>query len=349
MAADLPTSRVVIGGVSVQVTHENVPHTSLRLDPENPRTRLQLTAGGRKKPATPDELFELMREQNGYPELQRQIREQGGISEPLLVRSDGRIVEGNTRYAVICALAAKTAGGVAKWGSVPIMRLPADISEKAIQLQMAGYHIAGKTNWRASAQADQIYQLLKEPAIATIEEVAEATRMTKKKVEQYLAAYEYLIKEILPQKKDAGAAERQEILESKFSHALQLMTVRKLEPFRGDKTKREWLAKQIAEDKITGMQVRDLHKVAAQPEARAALEESGFKAAKEVLRVVNPAAESKVLEAVKKLTVQLKDLDTKELSLFRDHAEPRKALESLREAVGDVLAVATNHEAERRA
>jgi len=349
MAAKLPTSRVVIGGVPVQVTHENVPHTLLRLDPDNPRIRLQLTAGGRKKPVTPAELLELMREQNGYAELHKQIREQGGISDPLMVRSDGRIVEGNTRYAVICTLGEKTSGGVAKWGSVPIMRLPADIPEKAIQLQMAGYHIAGKTNWRPSAQADQIYQLLKKPAIATIEEVSEATRMNKKKVEQYLAAYEYLIKEVLPHKKGASAAERKEILESKFSHALQLMTVKKLQPIRDDKKKRDWLAKQIADDKITGMQVRDLHKVVDQPQARAALEKSGFKAAKEVLRVVDPAADSKVLVAIKKLTTELKDLNTKDLGLFRDHAGPRKALESLQEAVQNVLAFGAKRETNRRA
>src|SRR4051812_19176887 len=120
MAAKLPTSRVVIGGVAVEVTHENVPHTSLRLDPDNPRIRLQLTAGGRKKPATAAELLELMREQNGYPELQKQIREQGGISDPLIVRSDGRIVEGNTRFAVVSTLIEKTTGGAAKWGGVPI-------------------------------------------------------------------------------------------------------------------------------------------------------------------------------------------------------------------------------------
>lgn len=349
MAAKLPASRVVIGGVPVQVTYENVPHTSLQLDPDNPRIRLQLTAGGRKKPTSPAELLELMRDQNGYPELQKQIRNQGGISDPLMVRSDGRIVEGNTRFAVVSTLVEKTPGGAGKWGSVPIMRLPADFSEKAIQLQMAGYHIAGKTNWRPSAQADQIYQLLKGPAKATLEEVAEATRMNRKKVEQYLSAYEYLIKEVLPHKKTASVAARQEILESKFSHALQLMTVKKLETIRDDKKQRGWLAKQIAEDKITGAQVRDLHKVVGQPQARAALETSGFKAAKEVLRVVDPAADSKVLGAIRKLTAELKVLNTKDLALFRDHAAPRKALESLHEEVQNVLAFATKPEGKRRA
>ena len=349
MAAKLPGLRVVIGGVPVRVTQENVPHTSLRLDPDNPRIRLQLTAGGRKKPTTPAELLELMREQNGYPELHKQIRNQGGISDALMVRSDGRIVEGNSRFAVVSTLVEKAPGGADKWGRVPIIRLPADIPEKAIQLQMAGYHIAGKTNWRPCAQADQIYLLLKGPAKATLEEVAEATRMNKKKVEQYLAAYEYLIQEVLPHKKGASVAERQEILESKFSHALQLMTVKKLETIRDDKKKRGWLAKQIAEDKITGAQVRDVHKVVDQPQARAALEKTGFMAAKEVLSVVDPAADSKVLGAVKKLSAELKVLNTKDLALFRDHTAPRKALESLQEAVQNVLAFATKRESKSHA
>lgn len=328
-------SRLTIAGVPVDVTYETVPLTSLRLDPENPRIRLQITVAGRRKPSSSDELLELVRAQRGYEELQKQIRTEGGISDPLIVRHDGRIVEGNTRFAVLSVLS-KTPGGEKKWGTVPIVRLIASVPEKIIQLQMAGYHIAGKTQWRAAAQADQIYRLIEENN-ATVDEVATVTRMTPKKVQQYIDAYHYLIHEVIPELKNAGPAEKQDVLESKFSHALELMTRRDLEHVRQDKGARKKVAKVIAEGKIKGSDVRKLHTVLKHPRASVALERHGFDAAKEELRKVNPTEDFKVLKSIEKLTETLKTLDQKDLEIFREHENARDALQHLIDAAQSLI------------
>jgi hypothetical protein len=338
MAKPTQTSQLVIAGTSVKVSHEVVPLDALSLDPQNPRVRLQLRMKGRKKAPTAEELLDLIREQPGYDRLQQQIRMEGGIYDPLIVRNNGQVVEGNTRLAVLTVLS-RTPGGASKWGSVPITRLPAGVPEKVIQLQMAGYHVGGKTKWRAAAKADQIYRLIHEER-ASPEEVQAATGMAPNEVQKHMDAYEYLINEVIPEITNATAEKTQEILESKFSHALVLMSTKKLDGVRQDKGKRKTLAKLIANDKIKGLQVRQVHLVLDEPRARAELQRNGFTAAKEVLRKADPCAESKVLKEVAKLADALANLGRGDLELFVDHTKARDALQSLVQAAETVLTMA---------
>lgn len=332
------TSRLVIAGTSVEVTHEVVPLDALTLDPKNPRVRLQISAKNKKKPPTQDELLALIRAQPGYDKLQQQIRMEGGIYDPLIVRNDGRIVEGNTRFAVSTVLS-KTPGGGSKWGSVPITRLPAGIAEKIVQLQMAGYHVGGKTKWRASAKADQVYRLIHEEG-ASMEEVQAATRMSPKEVQKHIDAYEYLTKEVVPEIANTSPERVQEILDTKFSHALVLMSTSKLEEIRRDKSKRKAVAKLIANDKIQGLQLRKVDAVLDNPEARAALQRNGFAAAKEALRKSDPCAESKILKDISKLSEALSNLPRNDLDIFSEHAKARETLKGLLAAAETILSVA---------
>jgi len=338
MAKPNKTSRLVIAGTPVEVSHEVVALDTLRLDPRNPRIRLQLKVKGRKNGPTQEELLALIREQPGYDRLQQQIRMEGGIYDPLIVRNDGQVVEGNTRLAALTVLS-KTPGGPKKWSSVPITRLPAGVSEKVIQLQMAGYHVGGKTKWRAAAKADQIYRLIHEER-ASPEEVQAATGMAPNEVQKHMDAYEYLVNEVIPEVTNASAERTQEILESKFSHALVLMSTKKLDSVRQDKGKRKTLAKLIANDQIKGLQVRQVHLVLDEPRARVELQRNGFVAAKEVLRKADPCADSKMLKDISKLTETLGNLGRSDLELFAGHSKARDALQSLVQAAEDVLVMA---------
>jgi hypothetical protein len=324
-----------VGGISVEVTLERVPLEELRLDPSNPRVRLQTTAGGVKKPSDAADLLALMKAEPGYAKLHKQIREQGGISDPLIIRHEGTIVEGNTRFAVASSLA-EMKDGRKKWGTVPVLRLPPDVPEKDVQLQMATYHVSGKTTWRAAVKADQVFQLI-HVYKATEKEVMDATRFSEKKVKQYMEAHKYLVNEVMPQLPAATPAKKQALLGSKYSHALQLMTVKDLDGARKDKVQRQWLAKQIALGKLTGAQVRKIAPVIRNAQARAALDKGDLKSAKEVLRVVDPAHESTVVVAVAKLAEDLRNLDRKDLELFGEHAQSRRTLEQLGAAVAEVL------------
>jgi hypothetical protein len=347
MATKPARATLTIAGTAIEVGLEQVTLADLSLDPQNPRIRLAMSVTPRKKAPSAEEVAELIRAQPGFEALQRQVRNDGGIYEPLIVRHDGHIVEGNTRYTVLSVLA-KTPGGQEKWGNrIPIMRLPADVPEKIVQLQMAGYHVSGKTKWRAASQADQIYRLIEEVQ-ATPEEVATVTRSSPKEVAQVIDAYKYLVKEVLPELKDASPAEKRAVLDTKFSHALEFIKRRDLQSAREDKVQRKKVAKLIAEDKIQGAEVRKLKPLLDNPRASQALERSGFKAAKEELRRADPTAESTLLKAVRKLTGNLDDLDQKNMALFRDHLEAYEALQALVESAQNVLSL-RNQRGRRRA
>ena len=254
-------STLTISGIEVNVTHERVPIAGVRPDPNNPRIRFQIKFGSKKPPASEDELLAIIRDQPGYDDLQKQIRTFGGIYDPLIVRHDGTVAEGNTRLAAIKLLHG-TNRSDERWTTVPITRLPVDIPEDTVELLMANYHIAGKTVWRPAAQADQIYRLVKERNVS-VQRVADEIRMTKKKVEQYLEAYEYLINEVLPEVEENGKMDKQGILEKKFSHALEFVTGKKLQSVRDSPETRKSVAKMIAHDKIKGMEVRKLPELMA--------------------------------------------------------------------------------------
>jgi hypothetical protein len=342
------SSRLTVAGDLVEVTHEEVSITQLSLDPENPRIRFQIAHGNQRKPTNAEELLEIVRAQPGYDNLQKQIRKQGGIHDPLIVRHDGRIVEGNTRFAVVSVLSKTGRIGGPQWDTVPVMRLPKNVSERTVQLLMANYHIAGKTTWRPAAQADQIYRLIKESNVSP-DEVADATRMSVKKVMQYVEAYEYLINEVLPEVEGGSKVDRQEVLEKKFSHALELTTRKNLEAIRQDPVARKKVAKLIATHKIQGAQVRQLPSVMQNARVKEVLAKEGFKAASETLKKVDPTGNSKILKSIQALTATLTSMDQGDIELFRNHLDAQTILRDLSAAVENVVAFFDDQDEKRHA
>lgn len=327
-------STLTISGVEVNVAHERVSIDELRLDPGNPRIRFLVTHGSKKRPKNDEELLGLIRAQPGYDDLQKQIRTLGGIYDPIIVRSDGTVVEGNTRLAALKFLQ-NANRNEAKWSTVPITRLPADIPEETVEMLMANFHIAGKTVWRPAAQAEHIYRLIKERRV-TPQRVADETRMTKKKVEQYVQAYEYLVNEVLPEAQLNGKVNRQAILEKKFSHALEFVTGKKLQQARENPETRKTVAKMIAQDEITGLEVRKLPELMANKRTMAVLVKDGVKAASNALKKADPTADSKLLKAMKSMSEMLSSMKQDEIALLRTNAKARRMLTELSESVANV-------------
>jgi hypothetical protein len=324
---------LTIAGTQVEVTHENVPVASLRLNPDNPRIRFILKRKGGKKDAKA--LMALVKDQPGYDGLQKAIRKAGGLHDPIIVSHDGLVVEGNTRTAAVTTLH-EGAKKDPRWLTVPIARLPKSVPAKAMAMLMASYHVAGKTVWRPYAQADQIHELNKVHRW-TVEQIADETRMTPKEVQQYLDAYTYLVEEVLPQVKNGAGTE---ILESKFSHALEFIKHKKTAQLREDPAVRRDFAKLLIDDKIKGIEVRELDKVLGNRKAAAALKKSGFKEAKKVLADTDPLAGSRTLKQVEALTRTLSKMDQDELAMLKKSAKARKLFKDLRDAVETVAAVA---------
>jgi len=333
MAKVTPSTTLIIAGEQVEVTHQSVPIGSLKLNPDNPRIRflLKRRGGGNDQ----QNILALVKEQPGYDGLQKAIRKAGGLHDPIIVSHDGYVVEGNTRTAAVTTLH-EGARSDPKWQHVPIARLPKTVPARAMAMLMASYHVAGKTVWRPYAQADQIHELHKVHKW-TIEQIADETRMSAKEIQYYLDAYSYLVNEVLPQVKNGAGAE---ILEKKFSHALEFVKHKNTEQLRESPAARKVLAKLLIDDKIKGAEVRDLDKILGSPKAAAALQKSGFKAAKKVLTDKDPLTGSPTLTKVEALTKALSKMGRQELDLLKKSAKARKLIKELKDVVETVAAVA---------
>lgn len=332
--ATLKTLALTLGGTPVTVTHDVVPLTKVRLNPQNPRIRFQLQQ--RKLPSpSENDLMALIRDQPGYDALHKAIRKANGLYEPIIVRHDGLIIEGNTRGAVFKSLHKGSPTDV-RWRRIPVARLPRQVPDHALAMLMASYHVAGKTVWRPYAQADHIHQL-RHIYGRTAEQIADETRMTPKEVQQYIDAYKYLIDEVLPHVPNGGGMD---VLESKFSHALEFVKRKNLTGLRESPKKRQHVAKLIAQNKIKGIEVRQLDKVLKNPKASTALKKNGFKAAKEVLTETDPAGTSKILKDMTNLTHKLSKMGGADISLLKTSTKAQKVLVGLHKAVQDVAAIA---------
>lgn len=323
---------LTIAGERVPVKHETVSIEAVRLNANNPRIRFLLKHRGASKDQA--SLLSIVKEQPGYEGLQKAIRKAGGLHDPIIVTHDGIAVEGNSRAAAVLTLH----GGAKKdprWQTVPIIRLPKTVPERATAMLMAAYHVAGKTRWRAYAQADQIHELRKVHGWKP-EQIADETRMNPREVEQYLEAYDYLVNEVLPHVKNGAATD---VLESKFSHALEFIKNKKMAPLREKPSIRKQFAKLLINDKIKGAEVRELDKVYGNRKAAAALKSGGFKAAKKILTNEDPLAGSKTLKQVEAVAKALAKMGQDEIALLKNSAKARSVVIKLRDAVDTVLAI----------
>src|SRR5437016_5746801 len=115
---------------AVGVEHRQLSLDDVQLDPSNPRIQhaVKQRAGG--KTLTQDELAKLIIDLPGVNELFKAVRDNGGLQEPIYVRPDGRIIEGNCRAACYLKLRAARKGD-ARWRTLPAIVIP-NISDRQV-------------------------------------------------------------------------------------------------------------------------------------------------------------------------------------------------------------------------
>lgn len=328
-----PANSVVlmIKGQPVAVTYETVPVKTIKLDAENPRVRLQVHRKFSGRKPSEEDLIGVVREQPGFPELQKAIRENGGLHDPLIVRHNEVVAEGNSRAVVLRILGAGKSEDE-RWHTAPVMRLPADLPEPVIACLLASYHVAGKTPWRLYAKAEHIYHL-KNSHQLSVAEIAQATRMSPGSVEDYLVAFEYFQTELAP-----GADP--EVLENKFSHALELMKGKKLASVRDDPEKRELVTRLIRDNTLSGQDVRHIHKFFKNKKAVEALKKGRVATAKKAVAKSDPTMDSKLLKKMDALEQDLIHLPGTDIETLKTNPAAARILIRLHSRIVEIAGVA---------
>src|ERR1039458_6699113 len=119
---------ILILGTKVPTTTQMLPQRNLKFFVDNPRVYSIVRANG-KQPSQ-EEIEQQLGALEHVRELREDIKRNGGLIEPLIVR-DGtlEVLEGNSRLAAYRQLAAKEP---IKWGMVKCMVLPADVDDSLV-------------------------------------------------------------------------------------------------------------------------------------------------------------------------------------------------------------------------
>src|SRR6266436_3323632 len=119
-----------IQGHSVELTLVEVDPNSVKLGPTNPRVGFsmrQLAEAERNEAAC----VLLLTSQEDTEALRRSIIASNGIQEPIYVRADGRVAEGNRRVVALRA-AQEQFPGDPRFSKMPAWLIPASVPEHVI-------------------------------------------------------------------------------------------------------------------------------------------------------------------------------------------------------------------------
>lgn len=321
---------------------------NVHLDPKNPRIRHLIEARKSKKAPTTDELREMILALDGVSALQRSIRENGGLQEPIYVLESGLVVEGNCRTAVYLKLRAAPKGN-GQWRKIPAYVLPAGTQVREVAVLQAICHVAGKKRWDAYEKAGHVYRMHHEVRMSE-QEIQAALGLNAQEVHGLLRSYETMNELVLPALQARNARPADAV--RKYSYVAELHKRKELAPFRERPANVKLFVELITADppKLTnGQQVRQLHRVLEDPGAKKVLLSKGgtFEAALKELD--DPTVSSSAFRRIEAATRALKGMNQDELDKLRSDASARALLHDLHEALLNAARVAKVELANRSA
>jgi hypothetical protein len=179
---------LTIAGKRIKVRTGEIPHADLLFFVENPRIHSLIHADGTEP--TQDEIQAQLEKMDHVKELVHDIRRNGGLIDPLIVRSGTReVVEGNSRLAAYRRLSGENA---IKWGKAKVTLLPEPVENVVIDVLLGQYHLKGKTEWPPYEQGGYLYRRVNNHNF-TPEGLAAELGLGKKRIKQMIATYSFMV------------------------------------------------------------------------------------------------------------------------------------------------------------
>jgi hypothetical protein len=319
---------IFIEGEAIAVERRDVSIGEIVLDPDNPRIQhavRQKANGGTE--LTAEALRDLILDQPGVSDLFKAIRDNGGLIEPIYVRPDGRVIEGNCRAAATMRLHG-TSKSEARWQTIPVFMVP-KITDRQVAVLQGQFHVAGKNKWRAYEKAGHLHTMHTELKM-DVKSIARALGMQERVVARLLEAYKTMREKVLPKIKGGRGLDR-------WSHVEEFYKNKDLEDYRKSESNIDEFVSMVVDKKLKhGAQVRDLPKILKHERATKVLKKEGFKEAFAVVGKMDPTADSVVFRKVKELTDLLRSLASTELQRVRQERKPQQLLRDLTIAIKNV-------------
>ena len=319
-----------VQGRRVELALTEVDPNRVKLDPTNPRigfSMRQLAEGERDDAAC----ALLLTSQEETENLRKSILLSNGIQEPIYMRADGRVAEGNRRVVALRALREQFPDDF-RFSSMPAWVIPSGTPEEVVQDLLNEIHLGSVRGWAPYEKALQMRALIHGGLIE--DEVAERYRMTAREVKQQLAAVELMDTLYFPITDDPTDPEHR----SKFSYFLEFQKNGRIQAHNENiPDLSERFARWVRDGKIdTGARVRRLPKILDSSEATRLLEVVGCAAAEEYLEQHNPE-EQEVYALVERVRTRLQGMNISELMELRASPERQAILRALQDDVTGIL------------
>jgi hypothetical protein len=319
-----------IQGNCVSLTLIEVDPDEVRLDPANPRVGFsirQLPESSRNDAAC----NLLLVSQEDTESLRRSIFRSGGVQEPIYLRADGRVAEGNRRVVAMRSLKEELPDD-ARFARMPAWLIPEDTPEVVIQDLLNEIHLGSVRGWAPYEKALQMRGLLAGGLIE--DEVGERYRITAREVRQQLAAVQLMDEIYFPMTENPQDPEHR----AKFSYFLEYYKNGKIQEFREvipDLPER--FSRWVRDARLdTGAGVRKLAKILASTEATRLLDVVGFDAATEYLAKERPE-EQELYAQLERARARLEAMTVTELVELGESSYCQKIIEALAEQAAGVL------------
>lgn len=319
-----------IQGAPVALSLIEVDPDDVRLDPTNPRVGFsmrQLGLAQRNDPAC----TLLLTSQEDTEGLKRSIILSGGVQEPIYLRHDYTVAEGNRR--VVATRAAKEEyPDDPRFARMPAWLIPDGTPERVVQDLLNEIHLGSVRGWAPYEKALQMRALLAGGLI--YEEVAERYRMTPMEVRQHVEAADLMDRLYFPITRDPTDAEHR----TKFSYFLEFLRSTKLR--RQSETIADLpqrFSRWVRDGQInTGAKVRKLPKVLDRSDAFQLLEIEGFDAAEQLLARTDPR-EHELYLTLEKARTRLQQITISELGDLVEGNDRMQILQALKDQIDLVI------------
>jgi hypothetical protein len=330
LEVEMATYRRNIQGTLVELTLIEISPDSVKLDPANPRigfSMRQLAGGERNESAC----TLLLTSQEDTEALRRSIVASNGVQEPIYVRFDGRVAEGNRRVVAMRA-ASEQFPDDPRFTKLPAWLIPESTPEHIIQDLLNEVHLGSVRGWAPYERALQMQALVDGGLIE--EEIAERYRMTTREVRQQLAAVEFMNTQYFPITVDPSDPEHR----TKFSYFLEYYKNGRINShLESIPDLPERFARWVRDARIdTGARVRRLPRVLDSKEATRLLDVVGFEAADEYLARNHPE-EQELYALVERTRSRLALMNITELVQLAGSEERKDILHGLRDEMSRIL------------
>jgi len=323
-----------IQGYRVKLSLVDVDPFKVELDPTNPRigfSMKQLDHADRKEEAA--EL--LLTSQEDTEALKRSIILSDGVQEPIYVRANGTVAEGNRRVVAVRA-AREEHPDDPRFKTIPAWVIPKGTPEHVIKDLLNEIHLGAVRGWAPYEKALQMRALMDGGLIE--DEVAERYRMSAREVRQQLAAVELMERLYFPITNDPSDPEHR----TKFSYFFEFCRNGRIQGHCADMPELpERFSRWVRDGRIdTGARVRRLPKILDSEEATRLLEVAGFDAADECLARKNPQ-DQELYATLERTRARLAAMTVPELMELSQSDDRRAILRELQQELGRILKTAS--------